>query len=150
MSTNDSEARLLMTAVLDGEADTDQRQRFAELLAGDAALQQEFDELKSLKELTMNNKQQDPDKALWQSYWSGVYRRLERGVGWVLMSAGLIMLLMYGGWEFAREWLTSPDIPLWVKFGGVFAGSGMIILFVSILRETLFHHKNERYKDIER
>jgi hypothetical protein len=26
----------------------------------------------------------------------------------------------------------------------------MIILLVSILRETLFHHKHERYKDVER
>lgn len=150
MNTNDADARLLMMAVLDGEADADQRQHFAELLAADPRLQREFDELKSLKELTMTNKPQDPDKVLWQNYWAGVYRRLERGVGWVLMSIGLIMLFLYGGWEFAREWLGSPDIPLWVKLGGVLAGSGLIILFVSILRETLFHHKHERYKDVER
>lgn len=150
MNMNDADTRLLMMAVLDGEADADQRRRFAELLANDAGLQREFDELKSMKELTMTNQPQDPDKVLWQSYWGGVYRRLERSVGWVLMSAGLIMLLLYGGWEFAREWLRSPDIPLWVKLGGVFAGSGLVILFVSILRETLFHHKHERYKDIER
>jgi hypothetical protein len=150
MNTNDAESRLLMMAVLDGEADADQRQRFADLLANDAGLRREFDELKSLKELTMTNKPQDPDKVLWQSYWSGVYRRLERGTGWVLMSAGLLMLLLYGGWEFAREWLTSPDIPLWVRLGGIFAGAGLIILLVSILRETLFHHKHERYKDVER
>ena len=150
MNTTDSEARALMMAVLDDEADAIQRQRFDELLAADAALRREFDELVSLKELTMNNQPQDPDKALWQSYWSGVYRRLERSVGWVLMSVGLIMLLLYGGWEVARGWLTSPDMPLWVKLGGVFAVIGIAILFVSILRETLFHHKHERYKDIER
>ncbi|MEX0741100.1 MAG: hypothetical protein WD071_17335 [Pseudohongiella sp.] len=150
MNTNDTDARALMMAVLDDEADAEQRRRFAELLTDNATLQREFDELTSLKELTMNNKPRDPDDELWQSYWGGVYRRIERGTGWLLMSAGLIMLFLYGGWEFAREWLTSPDIPLWVKLGGVFAGSGLVILFVSILRETLFHHKHERYKDIER
>ena len=38
MNTTDSEARALMMAVLDDEADAIQRQRFDELLAADAAL----------------------------------------------------------------------------------------------------------------
>ena len=47
MNMNDAESRPLMMAVLDDEADADQHQRFVELLANDAELRREFDELNS-------------------------------------------------------------------------------------------------------
>jgi hypothetical protein len=37
-----------------------------------------------------------------------------------------------------------------VKTAGILLGAGSIILLVSVIREKLFLHKNERYKDIQR
>lgn len=144
------EVHQLMMAVLDGEASDIEREKLERLLTDDPALQSEYDELAGVKELTMNHQPKDPGNALWQSYWGGVYRRLERGLGWILLSAGAIPLLMYGGWQFAGEWFTNDSVPLWLRIAGGVMGAGMIILFVSVLRETLFFHKHERYKDIER
>lgn len=152
MTRDDSsdDVHKLMMAVLDGEAGDAGREKLERLLASDPALQAEYEELAGVKELTMNHPPKDPGDALWKDYWAGVYRRLERGLGWILLSAGAIPLLLYGGWEFASDWLTDESIPLWLRVAGGTMGAGMIILFVSVLRETLFFHKHERYKDIER
>ncbi len=143
-------AHQLMMASIDGETNAQQESQLQALLNAEPALRQEFDELKALKELTMKNKPEAPPPAVWENYWTGVYTRIERGLGWILFSVGAIALLLFGAWEFAREWITDPHIPLWVRLAGLSLAAGTIILFVSVIREKLFLHKNERYKDIQR
>ena len=60
------------------------------------------------------------------------------------------MLILFGSWEIAREWILSPDIPLWIKAAGISFWSGLTILLISVVREKWFLHKQERYKDIQR
>ena len=55
-----------------------------------------------------------------------------------------------GSWEAAREWIINPDIPLWIKVAGISFWAGCAIMLVSVVREKLFLHKHERYKDIQR
>jgi len=55
-----------------------------------------------------------------------------------------------GSWEAAREWVMSPEIPLWIKLAGISFWAGCAIMLVSVIREKLFLHKHERYKDIQR
>jgi hypothetical protein len=140
----------LMMASLDGEASPEQELQLQTLLQADPALRQEFEELRSLKELTMSNKPEEPLPSVWESYWTGVYARVERGLGWVLFSLGAIVLTLFGAWEFAKEWISDSSIPLWVRLAGVSLAAGTIILLISVIREKLFLHKHERYKDIQR
>ena len=140
----------LMMAVLDGEATPEREQELRSHLDADADLRREFEELKTLKYATMKTQLTEPDGTLWTSYWMNTYARIERGLGWILFSAGAILLLLFGAWEITREWLADPDLPFWVKTAGILLGAGSIILLVSVIREKLFLHKNERYKDIQR
>ncbi|TVQ14322.1 MAG: zf-HC2 domain-containing protein [Balneolaceae bacterium] len=140
----------LMMAVLDGEATPAQEDELNRHLNADAQLRREFDELKSIKHTTMKTRLTEPDSTLWTSYWMNTYTRIERGLGWILFSAGAILLIMFGAWELTKEWLTDPGLPVWVKTAGILLGAGTIILLVSVIREKLFLHKNERYKDIQR
>jgi hypothetical protein len=140
----------LMMAVLDGEATTEQEQMLRSHLETDADLRREFEELQTLKYATMKTQLIEPDGTLWTSYWMNTYARIERGLGWILFSAGAILLLLFGAWEITKEWLADPDLPFWVKTAGILLGAGSIILLVSVIREKLFLHKNERYKDIQR
>lgn len=100
-----------------------------------------------------SNKPEDlPENAeseLRQTYENSVYRKVEPGLGWVLLSVGAIILLGYGGWMVAGSWFVDPSIPLFIRIGGGAVAVGCIVLLVSVLRETLFFHKHERYKDIE-
>jgi anti-sigma factor RsiW len=140
----------LVMLVLDGEASAAQVQELEQRLSADKALRKEYESMKAMKEVTMSNRPPEPGAALWKTYWAGVYRRMERGFGWVLFSIGAIVLMLYGAWEFGRQWWGDDSIPVWVRISGASLAAGIIILFVSVLRERVYFHKNERYKDIER
>lgn len=144
------ELQQLMMAVLDGEAGPAREQELLRYLEEDTELRREFDEMKTLKSATMKIQLTEPDGTLWTTYWLNTYARIERGLGWILFSAGAILLLLFGAWEITKEWLADPDLPFWVKTAGILLGAGTIILLVSVIREKLFLHKNERYKDIQR
>jgi len=129
------------------------RWTFAELalwVQSDPVLLREFEQMKALKILTAQHRPDDLPPEKWDQYWQGVYPRLERGLGWMLMSLGALVLLIYGSWEIAKEWILSPDIPLWIKAAGISFWTGLAILLISVIREKLFLHKQERYKDIQR
>jgi ferric-dicitrate binding protein FerR (iron transport regulator) len=153
MNTDDQEkalARHLMMAVLDAEATEEQTQQFEHLLAQDASLRAEYEHLGSLKEVIVSNKPLEPSREIWDGYWQGVYRRVERGIGWILFSVGAILLSAFAIWEAGNEWIMDNSIPLWVRLAGVTLAAGASILMVSVIREKIFLHNNERYKDIER
>ena len=79
-----------------------------------------------------------------------MYVRLERGVGWVLLSLGAIVLISYGLWIGAQELIADTEMPLYLK-GAILATTvGVVVLFVSVVREKLFVGRRERYKDVER
>lgn len=139
-----------MMADLDGETTAEQHQEIQRWLAADPVLLRDYQRMKQEAELMARVTWREPGSELWDSYWQGVYRRLERGFGWVLFSVGAMVLMGYGAWEVAREWVTDSGIPLWIRAAGVSMAGGGIVLLVSVIREKLFLHKNERYKDIQR
>jgi len=83
-------------------------------------------------------------------YWNQVYNRIERGLGWVLLSVGAVIFLSFGAFHFVRDFLFDPEPQLIMKIGVSAAILGVIILFVSVLRERLFIRKRDRYKEIVR
>jgi ferric-dicitrate binding protein FerR (iron transport regulator) len=139
-----------MMAQLDGETTPEQDADIALWIHADPALRQEFEQMKAVKNLTRQQRPDDLAAEKWDQYWLDIYPRLERGVGWVLMSIGALVLILFGSWEIAREWILSPDIPLWIKAAGISFWSGLTILLISVVREKWFLHKQERYKDIQR
>ena len=89
-------------------------------------------------------------KAAWQVYSQSVYNRVERGIGWILLSIGAMIILFFSGYQIVKGFIEDPSIPLIVK-GGILAGvAGVAILLVSVVRERLFVNKRERYREIEK
>jgi predicted anti-sigma-YlaC factor YlaD len=82
--------------------------------------------------------------------WETIYRRLERSTGWLLLSAGLILLLAYGAWELLQGFFLDPEPPLMVKLGIGATLAGGIVLLVSIGREVLTKNRGERYREVSR
>ena len=93
--------------------------------------------------------QQPPDE-VWKDYWGSVYVRLERGVGWILLSVGAIVLISYGAWMGAQEIIADTEMPLYLKLAILATTVGIVVLLVSVIREKLFVGRRERYKDVER
>ena len=86
-----------------------------------------------------------------QRYWSGIYNRLERGVGWILFSLGAIVALCYAGVKLVEEMINDPAVSLVLKVGVIALIIGGVILFVSVLRERLTLRKTDKYsREVER
>jgi hypothetical protein len=143
-------ARRLISAAIDGELTEKQQKEFTALLKRYPDVADEYSEYKNIKEITMGIKLTEPSPDIWESYWMKVYNRIERKLGWILLSVGATVLLIFGALELVRQIIGDTDMPWWIK-GALFAGAaGIVILLFSVIREKVFLHKSERYKEIVR
>ena len=138
----------LMMEYLDGELDQEARKLVDQHLAGCRSCRREWDSLKKLKNITSSMQLAQPEEEIM--YWDQVYNRIERGLGWIFVSIGAIILLAYGAFHFVRDFLQDSQEPLVIKIGVTSAILGAIILFISVLRERLFIRKTDKYKEIEK
>jgi len=143
-------AHELMMAALDGEISEAEQRELERFFADDPALKSEWDRFTRLKEVTSSMALQQPPEETWDRYWGGVYRRLERGIGWILVSLGAVVLLSYGLWALARDLIYVSDLPLFarVAIGAVIVGA--VVLLVSVAREKWFVRRRDPYKDVIR
>jgi len=140
-----------MSAYLDGELADDERRQFEEHLASCDACTRELDHLRRLTEDLNMMRFEEPGDAELQRYWGGVYNRLERGAGWILLSLGAIVLLCWGAFKLVEDVIRDPTVSIALKVGLCALIAGLVILFVSLLRERLTVRKLDRYsKEIER
>jgi anti-sigma factor RsiW len=146
----DERARRLMMAELDGELAAAERQELERLVAGDPRLQREWKRFQRLKEVTDSMALKPAPPEVWDNYWASVYSRLERGIGWIFVSIGAIILLAYGAWKGVEELLADATLPWAIKAALLALVVGLVVLLVSVAREKLFVGSRERYKDIER
>jgi len=140
----------LMMAYLDDELDCEQKKVFEEHLASCPVCRGELEEFKRLNRITDEMKLVEPEERIWRQYWSGVYNRIERGVGWILFSISAILLLIYGGFKAIEELIKDPTVDIILKAALLALIAGLAILFVSVLRERLYFWKKDRYKNVRR
>ncbi|MCK5347573.1 MAG: hypothetical protein KAR20_29390 [Candidatus Heimdallarchaeota archaeon] len=135
---------------LDGDITTEEKSEFENLLASDSELKKEFDEQVRIKEVLTKMKLKNPSVEIWDSYWLGVYNKMERGLAWILVSLGAVILIVYGTYEGVSEMLKDTSTPAFVKIGVTALQVGGLILLLSVLREKLFTRKHDKYKEIQR
>ncbi len=107
----------------------------------------EFEKIKGVKPVM--KKRFLPDM-LWEEYWNHLYNRLERGIAWILISLGAIILLGMGVFHFVTEVLEASDLSTLEKAGILALTAGFVVLFVSVVREKLMIRKHDKYKEILR
>ena len=140
----------LMMGYLDNELSDEQRNRFEEHLAGCPECAGELKEFRKLKAITDEVTLVEPEDRIWQDYWSGVYNRIERGVGWIVFSVAVVLLVIYGGFSAIEKLVKDPNVEITLKIGLLALQAGLAILFVSVLRERLYFWKKDRYRDVRR
>jgi predicted anti-sigma-YlaC factor YlaD len=141
----------LASGYLDGELSEDQRRAFEAHLDACDRCRRDLADLRNLAEdLDMMQFKEPGDEELAR-YWSGVYNRMERGVGWILLSVGAILTLCYGAFKVIESLIRDPTVSVLLKVGVCALIAGVVVLFVSLLRERLVVHKVDRYaKEIDR
>ncbi len=150
MSSPSDRSKALLEKGLTGGLTAAEMKELEELLNADPELRSEWESLRSIREVTSAMKFREPSQETWDTYWAGVYARLERGIAWMLISISLSILLGYGLYTLVLSFIENSQLSLFLKIviGGLAIGVG--ILLVSVLREKLSVRKSERYKEIIR
>lgn len=150
MPHEEERVRHLMMAEVDREISGEGRRELESALDADPDLRHELDTFQRLKEVTDTMTPLKPPGETWDGYWEHVYRRLERGIGWVLVSLGTITVGTWGLWTLVRDVIRDTTMPVYIRWGVLALLAGGVILFVSVARERLFLRKTDPYKDVVR
>ncbi len=140
----------LISSYYDGELDEENKRTLKRHLEECPECRKEFEEMGKLEEAMSKMELKEPPKEIWQIYWTSVYNRLERRIGWILLSIGAIILLFFGGYKAVEGIIHDSATPLLLKVGILASMAGIVVLLVSLLRERLFVRKRERYKEVEK
>jgi len=140
--------RQLLAGYVDGELSEAERHEVEQALDKSAELRSELEDFQRLKEVTAVVKYADLPDEVWEGYWQSIYRKTERGLGWILLSVGAIILLLFGGYEVFRGLYTNAEVPLWLKVGITGVAAGLIFLVVSYGRQRLFAYRRDRYREV--
>lgn len=89
------EIKELISSYHDGELNEEQKKTVEEHLAQCPECRREFQEMGKLEEVMSQMELRKPPKEVWQLYWASVYNRLERRIGWILLSIGAMLLFFF-------------------------------------------------------
>lgn len=140
----------LMMGYVDNELKAEEKRRFDEHIAACSECAAELQAFKKLKQITEGVTLVEPEDRLWQQYWQGVYNRMERGIGWILLGVSGIALVLYGGFKVIEELIKDPSVGIILKVALIALLASLAVFFVSVLRERLFFWRHDRYRDVRR
>ena len=142
--------KIMLSGYIDGELTSNEKQEFESYLKRDPELQKELDTFRKLQEVTGAMKYADVPEIVWENYWASLYRKFERGFGWIFFSIGAIIILAFGCYHIGADFFLKPGPPILLKIGVGTGLLGLIVLLVSIVRERLFARSHDRYDEVTR
>ena len=137
----------LISGCLDGELSPGDQARLEEHLASCEVCRKEFERMKTLVAATDELGIEPPPEEVWDTFLEGVYNRAERQTGWFVFIVGAVALAAFGVYLFVVEPWASAALKLLIATPIV----GLLIVFISVLRQRLFVAKTDRYsREIKR
>jgi len=140
----------LLMGYLDEELSVEEKNHLEEHLKECPTCTAELKEFRKLKQITDEVTLVEPEDKIWRAYWSNVYNRAERCLGWIMFSVAAILLLIYAGFKGIEQIWQDPTIGILLKIGLLVLIIGLAILLVSVLRERCYFYKKDRYKNVRK
>lgn len=152
-TTEKQQFEKLLTKAVDGELEKAELVEFEAFIERHPECRKEWQEHSKIKEVTKMLKFKQPSAEVWDSYWINIYNRIERGLAWIAISAGAIILLTYAIYHIIEALfglMSDPSVPFFIKLAIILVVGGLAILFVSVIREKLVLQKKDPYKEVQR
>jgi len=143
----------LLSGYVDRELTAEEEDRLKNHLSHCSECRVDLQELRDIEGVTSAMKDESFAPAgdvFWDRYWLSVYNRIERGVGWLLLSLGAAALVGFGAWHFATGFLFDANAPLIVRVGTALVIAGGAVLVVSVVRERIRTYRHDPYKEVKR
>ena len=102
-----AEIKKLIASYHEGVLESAQENIVKEHLNTCSECRQDFEDMHKFEEVMQKMALKQPKKETWEAYWSSVYNRLERGIGWIILSIGAMILLFFGGYKLVDFGLAS-------------------------------------------
>jgi anti-sigma factor RsiW len=136
----------LLSGYIDGELAQQQRQRVELHCESCAQCNDELETLKAMRERVGQAALSEIDRDRWREAMNDNAVRTTRGTGWLLLIGGALLGGAYLGYELFSG---ASELSLLEKlvFGGIYGG--LLLLFVSVLRQRLIERKTDKYRDVE-
>jgi anti-sigma factor RsiW len=139
-----------VSAYLDGELEPAERRAFEEELARSPELLEEVEAMRNMQSVMSGIRLKELPDAAYDSYRERTYNRLERRVGWILLSVGAMVLIGYGLYQLVVFLISDAELAWWIRVAIGAVCAGLAVLFVSVVRERLFVWKRDPYKEVKR
>lgn len=140
----------LVEKYFENELTSKEQTELENLLQNSKDLKEEFEEQKKVKEVLTRMKLKNPSREAWDSYWMGVYNRIERGLAWIVISIGALLFFGYASYEAVNAFINDTQAPPLAKLGITLLIFGALILIFSLIREKIFTSKRDKYKEVQR
>jgi len=140
----------MLMGYLDGELSGEQNREIEKHLNVCTGCSEELDEFRELKKITDDISLNEPEDRIFDQYWSCVYNRIERRLGWILLSVSGTILVIWLGFMAIEAIVEDHTISIVLKVGLLMFYASLVILLVSVFREKHHFRNRDRYKDVRR
>ena len=135
-----------LSAYLDGELTQADSQRVRLYLDENVEARQAFDEMSQLQHMTAEIRFRNPPDELMDALAQRFSVQAPRRFGWGMVIMGLVAWVVYAAATVARNlrWPSWPEL-----FTGA-AIAGLVMVFVSVLRQRILERPHDRYRKVRR
>jgi anti-sigma factor RsiW len=140
------EIKRMLSAYLDGELTQADRQRVRLHLETSEECRRELKELEAVKHLTAQLEFRNPPDVMMDALEARVSVQAPRRFGWSVLVIALCSWVVYAVVLAIRN-LRWPSIPELLG-GGVVAG--LVLVFLSVLRQRVLERPHDRYRKVRR
>lgn len=136
----------LLSGYIDGELTQQDAQRVRLHCESCNECSRALDELRELRESIGKSNLSNVSQDTWRESMNDTSVKATRGIGWLLFIGGIMIGAGIGVYEFI---INAESMTLLEKLlaGGIYGG--LLLLFISVLRQRLIERKTDRYKDVE-
>ncbi len=140
------DTKRMLSAYLDGELTQADRQRVRLYLESSEEGRLELEELTTLQQMTAELRFGDPPDKRLDSIEASLAVQAPRRFGWALTIVGLLSWVAYVVVLYVRNFRW-PAIPELIG-GGVLAG--LLVVFLSVVRQRYLERPHDRYRKVKR
>lgn len=136
----------LLSGYIDGELTQQEQQRVRLHCETCASCGEQLEELKALRQQVGQASFGTHDANQWRENMNDVPTRASRGLGWLLLIGGALIAAGFAVFVFFIN-VDGLSLVERLIIGGIYGG--LLLLFVSVLRQRLIERKTDKYKDVE-